>query len=76
MDNKKNQINKNYENKIQAGNKFYEDYMCECNGTCGTLIRGRGIECITRKISMKIMSNLNIEAKKKDSIISFLASKN
>ena len=76
LDNKKNQINKNYENKIQAGNKFYEDYMCECNGTCGTLIRGRGIECITRKNKYEnYMSNLNIEAKKKDSIISFLASK-
>ena len=50
--------------------------MCECNGTCGTLIRGRGIECITRKNKYEnYMSNLNIEAKKKDSIISFLASK-
>lgn len=28
---------------------YYQDYRCECDGTCGTGKQGRGIECISKK---------------------------
>jgi len=49
VDSLKNQIDVDFDKKIALSNKYYEDYMCECNGTCGTLLRGRGVECKTRK---------------------------
>ncbi len=30
---------------FQIREKNYQDYRCECDGTCGTGIRGRGSEC-------------------------------
>ena len=38
-----------FEAKLKLREKYYEDYICECNGTCGTRKRGRGIECEARK---------------------------
>lgn len=37
-------------NKLDLREKYYADYMCECNGTCGTGVKGRGIECEERKV--------------------------
>lgn len=37
----------------QAGarrDRFYSEYICECDGTCGTGIRGRGTECRTKEL--------------------------
>lgn len=28
---------------------YYRDYICECDGTCGTGLKGRGIECLVKK---------------------------
>lgn len=28
---------------------YYEDYKCECDGTCGTGVRGRGSECARKE---------------------------
>jgi hypothetical protein len=28
---------------------YYRDYICECDGTCGTGQKGRGVECLTKK---------------------------
>jgi len=28
---------------------YYKEYTCECDGTCGTSKKGRGIECFTKK---------------------------
>jgi len=30
--------------------RFYSEYICECDGTCGTGIRGRGTECRTKEL--------------------------
>lgn len=38
------------DNKLNLREKYYADYMCECNGTCGTGVKGRGIECEERKV--------------------------
>ena len=63
-------ITRFYEEKVDLGNKYYEDYMCECNGTCGTLVRGRGIECKARKAKYEsYMGYLQMEEIKKDSLI-------
>ena len=39
-----------FEEKLELRNRYYEDYLCECNGTCGTKTKGRGIECEERKV--------------------------
>jgi hypothetical protein len=31
--------------------RYYREYICECDGTCGTGIRGRGTECRTKELS-------------------------
>ena len=46
----KSSYQKTFEDKLQLREKYYKDYMCECNGTCGTGVKGRGIECEERKI--------------------------
>lgn len=30
--------------------RHYREYICECDGTCGTGIRGRGTECRTKEL--------------------------
>lgn len=46
---RKADINSSFDQKLQIRDQFYQDYMCECNGTCGTGVKGRGIECSERK---------------------------
>lgn len=38
-------VNQETEAAFQAREKNYQDYKCECDGTCGTGRRGRGSEC-------------------------------
>ena len=52
---RKADINSSFDQKLQIRDQFYQDYMCECNGTCGTGVKGRGIECSERKKNMKNM---------------------
>ena len=70
LDTRKKIISDEYEKKSLIVEKFYDDYMCECAGTCGTLIRGRGIECENRKSRWEAeVLSLNFESIKKDSLI-------
>jgi len=56
--------------------KYYQEYMCECNGTCGTGIRGRGIECKIREERYKIFSEeLVLKRKRKDALLRDLSAK-
>lgn len=41
-------LNEKTEERFTQREKYYEDYKCECEGTCGTKARGVGSEC-TRK---------------------------
>tara|TARA_B100001939_G_C16870888_1_gene586344 strand:- start:23 stop:1108 length:1086 start_codon:yes stop_codon:yes gene_type:complete len=71
---RKNSIIKNYEVKNENVEEFYKEYICECAGTCGTMIRGRGIECQTRKIKYENELNLLVkESSIKDSLLINLA---
>ena len=50
--------------------QFKEDYLCEADGSCGTMIRGRGIEYQSKKERwLEENRLLKIELKKKDSLI-------
>jgi len=72
----KTKINIEFEEKVLLSNKYYEDYICECNGTCGTLLRGRGIECKVRKEKYEnYLRYLDVEEIKKDSLIAAVVSK-
>ena len=61
----KSSYQKIFEDKLRLREKYYKDYMCECNGTCGTGVKGRGIECEERKIKYESYSlELKIEREK------------
>lgn len=49
LDIKKNKIIESYNTKLELQEKYYNDFKCECDGTCGTLVRGRGVECLSKK---------------------------
>ena len=73
LDLKKSNVIENFEKKKLNVNEFYNQYMCECAGTCGTMIRGRGIECEARKNRWeKELIILSNQEKIKDSIIKSL----
>lgn len=44
------QLQGQLENKFELKEQYYLDYKCECDGTCGTGIRGRGSECERKRI--------------------------
>ena len=46
---KKTKIDSQYTVMLMLREKYYEDFKCECDGTCGTKKVGRGIECISKK---------------------------
>ncbi len=59
-----------FEEKLKLREKYYEDYRCECNGTCGTGLRGRGRECEERKMKYDLFSaEIELERKKMDDLI-------
>lgn len=46
---KKSIIDSQFNAMLMIREKYYEDYKCECDGTCGTRKKGRGIECLSKK---------------------------
>jgi len=46
---KKSIIDSQYNAMLMIREKYYENYKCECDGTCGTRKMGRGIECLSKK---------------------------
>lgn len=72
----KNGLELNFEKKKQLTDKYKEEYLCEAAGTCGTMIRGRGLEYQSRKERWEYENNLLLIAlQKKDSIIKLENSK-
>lgn len=45
----KDKLENLYNQKLNIREKYYQDYICECDGTCGTNKKGRGIECFTKQ---------------------------
>lgn len=71
----KNQINSKFNDLLLLREKYYEDFKCECDGTCGTGRRGRGIECYSKKNKYELfLAELNQQKVQNDSILNSLAS--
>ena len=72
----KSKYESSFEEKLKLREKYYEDYRCECNGTCGTGLKGRGKECEERKLKYDLFfSEVEIERKKKDAFINVITQK-
>ena len=46
---KRQELEVSFQQKILLRDKYYEEYKCECLGTCGTKVKGYGEECKSRK---------------------------
>ena len=63
-----------YNSLLSYREKYYEEFKCECDGTCGTGKKGRGIECFSKKEKYEsFMEELEIEKSRRDSILGYLA---
>ncbi|MGK0412784.1 MAG: hypothetical protein ACJA1B_000984 [Polaribacter sp.] len=59
-----------FQKKLLLRDKYYEEYKCECTGTCGTKVKGYGEECRSRKERYDLfLLELNQEKNRKDSIL-------
>lgn len=69
----KKEINNNFNKLLMLREKYYEDFKCECDGTCGTKKSGRGIECFSKKEKYELfLSELNGRKAQNDSILKTL----
>jgi len=59
------QLKQNTEEKREVRDEYYQQYVCECDGTCGTGQRGRGSEC-ERKEQKYLQSNIEYQQAKKE----------
>jgi len=70
----KKEIDDHYTTLLMLRERYYEDFKCECDGTCGTKKKGRGIECFSKKEKYEIfLSEILDEKTKRDSTLAFLA---
>lgn len=70
LDLKKEKFELKFKEQKDYVDQFKEDYLCEADGSCGTMMRGRGIEYQSKKDRWLEESRLlKIELKKKDSLI-------
>ena len=68
LDLKKFVIDSNYNAMLMLREKYYEDYKCECDGTCGTQKIGRGIECLSKKNKYEqFINELSLDKIRRDS---------
>lgn len=47
---RKESLENEYKSQVKLKDKYYEEYKCECDGTCSTQMRGRGSECERKKL--------------------------
>ena len=67
---KKSFLDSQYNSMLLIREKYYEEYKCECDGTCGTKQIGRGIECLSKKEKYyQFMDELALEKIKRDSTL-------
>lgn len=63
-------INSAYNERLMLREKYYQDYICECDGTCGTLKRGRGPECSAKQQKyLDILAELELDRRDSDVLI-------
>ncbi|GGE40928.1 DUF4407 domain-containing protein [Psychroflexus planctonicus] len=74
IEEKKHNFRTEYKNMLSLRDKYYEEYKCECNGTCGTNVKGYGQECNDRKKRYNVyVADLEEEKKRMDSTINLLS---
>lgn len=74
LDSKKDLVYKNFQKKIALRDQYYDEYKCECLGTCGTKVKGYGIECESRKSRYEqFLIEFNTERLRTDSLFNELA---
>ena len=70
LNDKKTKIDSQYTVMLMLREKYYEDFKCECDGTCGTKKAGRGIECISKKNKYEeFLRELSLEKIRRDSTL-------
>ena len=70
LNDKKSKIDSQYTVMLMLREKYYEDFKCECDGTCGTKKVGRGIECISKKNKYEeFLMELSLEKIRRDSTL-------
>lgn len=70
LESKKLLLESNFQKQLILRDKYYEEYKCECTGTCGTKVKGYGEECKSRGKRYELfLSELKTNESKKDSII-------
>lgn len=70
LNDKKTKIDSQYTVMLMLREKYYEDFKCECDGTCGTKKVGRGIECISKKNKYEeFLMELSLEKIRRDSTL-------
>ncbi len=66
----KSKIDSQYTAMLMLREKYYEDFKCECDGTCGTRKIGRGIEWLSKKEKYdQFLKELSIEKIRRDSTL-------
>lgn len=74
LDSKKDLVYKNFQKNIALRDQYYDEYKCECLGTCGTKVKGYGIECESRKSRYEqFLIEFNTERLRTDSLFNDLA---
>jgi len=70
IESKTEELEASFQKKLLLRDKYYEEYKCECTGTCGTKVKGYGEECRSRKERYDLfLLELNQEKIRKDSIL-------
>ena len=70
----KNVAESQYKDLLLIREQYYQEYRCECDGTCGTNRRGRGIECFSKKEKYETFQvELETEKAKRDAILKKLS---
>ena len=73
LNQKKTKIDSQYISMLMLREKYYEDFKCECDGTCGTRKVGRGIECLSKKNKYEqFLKELSLEKIRRDSTLIYL----
>ena len=71
---KKSIAENQYKELLLIREQYYQDYKCECDGTCGTKRRGRGIECYSKKEKYEtFQTEIESEKIKRDAVLDKLA---
>jgi hypothetical protein len=59
-------LKQNTQQKQEIRDEFYQQYVCECDGTCGTGQKGRGSECERKELKYQKSEEEYVLAKKEN----------